>query len=88
MCVCVCGGEGKGEGRGVASVSTVLVVVTLLYISCYSKTFGCVLVLHGVIQCTENDEIAYQMTRLLTFPSSYTQPKKSTLLGLDILCIF
>ena len=25
-----------------------------------SKTFGCVLVLDGVIQCTENDEFAYQ----------------------------
>ena len=43
---------------------------------CYSKTYGNVLVLDGVIQCTERDEFSYQ-EMIANLPLySHPNPKK------------
>ena len=43
---------------------------------CFSKTYGNVLVLDGVIQCTERDEFSYQ-EMLANLPLySHPKPKK------------
>ena len=48
----------------------------VLYVFLYSKTYGNVLVLDGVIQCTERDEFSYQ-EMLANLPLySHPRPKK------------
>ena len=67
MCVCVC---------ACVRACVCVCVQTLLFSTCTrSKTYGRVLALDGVIQCTERDEFAYQemMSHLPLF--SHHNPK-------------
>lgn len=49
--------------------------VTFAYL-CSSKTYGTVLVLDGVIQCTERDEFSYQEMLSFLPLNSHPNPEK------------